>query len=155
MPCTTQLVVIDIMIWVLLVCEGLFRTTHQILLYDDSLLASFSPKGSICNCMSDWVWQHEGQLHQIVILGCCGPTWHSVPICYYIVQWDDDNPLVREYGLWAVRNLCEGNEDIQSSISSLRACSTVDSPDLQARGLQIELDGTTGKPKLVSQPPRS
>lgn len=70
------------------------------------------------------------------------------------VQWDHENPLVREYGLWAVRNLCEGNEDIQSSISSLRACSTVDSPELQAKGLQIELDGKIGKPRLVANQKR-
>ena len=67
------------------------------------------------------------------------------------MQWDDENPLVREYGLWAVRNLCEGNEFIQESIGSLRACSTVDSPDLQQMGMQLELDGTTGKPKMVSR----
>ncbi|KAA6426675.1 MAG: maternal effect embryo arrest 50 [Trebouxia sp. A1-2] len=66
-------------------------------------------------------------------------------------QWDDENPLVREYGLWAVRNLCEGNDAIQESISSLRAHSTVDSPDLQQIGMKIELDGKTGKPKMVAQ----
>lgn len=68
-----------------------------------------------------------------------------------MLQWDDENPLVREYGLWAVRNLCEGNEIIQNSISSLRACSTVDSPDLQQMGMQLELDGQTGKPKMVTR----
>ena len=67
------------------------------------------------------------------------------------MQWDDENPLVREYGLWAVRNLCEGNESIQESISSLRAHSTVDSPDLQKIGMKLELDGQTGKPKMVAQ----
>ena len=68
----------------------------------------------------------------------------------WFLQWDDENPLVREYGLWAVRNLCEGNEAIQDSINSLRACSPVDSPELQAKGLQIELDSKTGKPRLVA-----
>ncbi len=67
------------------------------------------------------------------------------------MQWDDENPLVREYGLWAVRNLCEGNDAIQESISSLRAHSTVDSPELQQIGMKIELDGKTGKPKMVVQ----
>ncbi len=67
------------------------------------------------------------------------------------MQWDDENPLVREYGLWAVRNLCEGNDAIQDSISSLRAHSTVDSPELQQIGMKIELDGKTGKPKMVAQ----
>ncbi|KAL3140251.1 hypothetical protein ABBQ38_004522 [Trebouxia sp. C0009 RCD-2024] len=66
-------------------------------------------------------------------------------------QWDDENPLVREYGLWAVRNLCEGNESIQESISGLRPCSTVDSPDLQQIGMQLELDGQTGKPTMVAR----
>lgn len=66
-------------------------------------------------------------------------------------QWDEENPFVREYALWAVRNLCEGNEEIQSSISSLRASGTVHSPELQAKGLQIKLDDVTGKPKLVTR----
>ena len=61
-------------------------------------------------------------------------------------QWDDDNPFVREYSLWAVRNLCEGNEEIQNSISRLRASGTVHSPELHAKGLQIKLDDVTGKP---------
>ena len=67
------------------------------------------------------------------------------------VQWDDENPLVREYGLWAVRNLCEGNEAVQESINSLRAGSPVNSPELQAKGLQIQLDSKTGKPRLVTR----
>lgn len=67
------------------------------------------------------------------------------------MQWDDENPLVREYGLWAVRNLCEGNDAIQESISSLRAHSAVHSPELQQIGMKIELDGETGKPKMVAQ----
>ena len=66
-------------------------------------------------------------------------------------QWDEENPFVREYALWAVRNLCEGNEEIQSSISSLRASGTVHSPELQAKGLQIKLDDVTGKPKVVTR----
>ena len=68
-----------------------------------------------------------------------------------VFQWDDDNPLVREYGLWAVRNLCENNSSVQESISSLRAHGTVDSPDLQQIGMKLELDGQTGKPKLVAR----
>lgn len=72
-------------------------------------------------------------------------------VLHGVMQWDDENPLVREYGLWAVRNLCEGNDAIQESISSLRAHSTVDSPDLQQIGMKIELDGKTGKPKMVAQ----
>ena len=68
-----------------------------------------------------------------------------------VLQWDDDNPLVREYGLWAVRNLCEGNQAIQESISSLQVCSTVDSPDLQQIGMKLQLDRQTGKPRMVSR----
>ena len=40
----------------------------------------------------------------------------ATPCC---VQWDADNPHVKECAILAVRNLCEGNKAIQGFIAEL------------------------------------
>ena len=64
---------------------------------------------------------------------------------------DEDNPLVREWGLWAVRNLC-GNEEIQRAIGELQACEPVASPELAALGMQLSLNQGTGRLEAVTVP---
>ena len=40
-------------------------------------------------------------------------------------QIDRESPLAREWALWAVRNLCEGNPTAQGAIRDLKACTAV------------------------------
>ena len=58
---------------------------------------------------------------------------------------DPESPLAREWALWAVRNLCEGNEVAQQAIRELRAVAAVDSDELRRAGLQVRLDAETEK----------
>lgn len=66
-------------------------------------------------------------------------------------QIDDASPLAREWGLWAVRNLCEGNEDIQARIQGLELRTAVQSEHLRKMGVQVELDKATGKLKMTQK----
>ncbi len=68
-------------------------------------------------------------------------------------QVDAESPLLREWALWGVRNLCEGNEAAQRAIADLQACTAVDSAELQKLGLRVELDKDTGKLKVERREP--
>ncbi|KAK9816619.1 hypothetical protein WJX72_002828 [[Myrmecia] bisecta] len=55
-------------------------------------------------------------------------------------QIEDQNPLVREWALWAVRNLCCGNDAIQRSIQELQTWSTLLAVFLVASSRSVELE---------------
>lgn len=63
---------------------------------------------------------------------------------------DDDNPFLREWGIWSMRNLLEGNEENQRKVSELEVQGSVDTPELAGLGLRVEVDPKTQRPKLVN-----
>lgn len=63
---------------------------------------------------------------------------------------DDENPFLREWGLWCVRNLLEGNEENQKVVAELEIQGSVDVPQLREIGLRVEIDPKTARPKLVN-----
>ncbi|KAG2331053.1 hypothetical protein Bca52824_002233 [Brassica carinata] len=63
---------------------------------------------------------------------------------------DDENPFLREWGLWCVRNLLEGNEENQKVVAELEMQGSVDVPQLREIGLRVEIDSATSRPKLVN-----
>ena len=66
-----------------------------------------------------------------------------------IMQVDDDSPLVREWALWAVRNLCEGDEGAREAIAALSATDVVQDAALQEAGVSLQLDASTGRPRAL------
>jgi ataxin-10 len=58
-------------------------------------------------------------------------------------------PVVREWALWTVRNLCTGNPQVQDRVRNLRLQTAVQDEALTGRNQQVELDQLTGKLKLV------
>lgn len=68
-------------------------------------------------------------------------------------QLDRQSPLAREWALWAVRNLCEGNPEAQEAIRQLQLCTTVESEELQRLGVKLELDEQTGKLRVTKRAP--
>ncbi|XP_055805960.1 uncharacterized protein LOC129874664 [Solanum dulcamara] len=65
---------------------------------------------------------------------------------------DEDNPFLREWGIWCVRNLLEGNAENQGAIADLELQGTVDVPELVRLGLRVEVDPVTRRTKLVNAP---
>lgn len=63
---------------------------------------------------------------------------------------DDENPFLREWGLWCVRNLLEGNPENQGVVAELEIQGSVDVPQLREIGLRVEIDPKTARPKLVN-----
>ncbi|XP_004492673.1 uncharacterized protein [Cicer arietinum] len=65
---------------------------------------------------------------------------------------DEDNPFLREWGIWSVRNMLEGNEENQKVVSELQLQGSADVPQISALGLRIEVDQKTRRAKLVNVP---
>lgn len=53
---------------------------------------------------------------------------------------DEGNPFVREWGIWSVRNLLEGNAENQQMVADLELQGSVDVPELTGLGLKVEVD---------------
>ncbi|KAL4436610.1 hypothetical protein ABPG75_003749 [Micractinium tetrahymenae] len=68
-------------------------------------------------------------------------------------QLDRQSPLAREWALWAVRNLCEGNPEAQEAIRQLQLCTTVESEEMKRLGVKLELDEQTGKLRVTKRDP--
>ncbi|KAH6755814.1 hypothetical protein C2S53_009086 [Perilla frutescens var. hirtella] len=63
---------------------------------------------------------------------------------------DEDNPFLREWGIWSMRNIFEGNEENQKLVAQLELQRSVDTPDISELGLRVEVDPKTRRPKLVN-----
>lgn len=63
---------------------------------------------------------------------------------------DEDNPFLREWGIWSARNLLEGNVENQHVVSELELQGSVDVPELTGLGLRVEVDQKTRRAKLVN-----
>ncbi|CAH9108320.1 unnamed protein product [Cuscuta epithymum] len=62
---------------------------------------------------------------------------------------DEDNPFLREWGIWAARNLFEGNTDNERVVADLELQGTLNVPELALLGLRVEVDPRTHRAKLV------
>ncbi|XP_057424488.1 uncharacterized protein LOC130718056 [Lotus japonicus] len=67
---------------------------------------------------------------------------------------DEDNPFLREWGIWSVRNMLEGNEENQKLVAELEFQGSADAlPEIAALGLRVEVDQRTRRAKLVNNVP--
>ncbi|KAL6547249.1 hypothetical protein OROMI_022970 [Orobanche minor] len=63
---------------------------------------------------------------------------------------DEDNPFLREWGIWSLRNILEGNMENQQLVTDLKLQKFMDSPEIAGLGLRVEVDPKTHRPKLVN-----
>ena len=61
---------------------------------------------------------------------------------------NENNPYAREWGIFAIRNLCEGNQQNQEVIKNLRVQEAMNSNLLKKSGLKIEIS-SDGKPVVL------
>lgn len=64
---------------------------------------------------------------------------------------DEDNPYMREWGIFSIRNILEGNEENQRFVADLEMQETVDVPEIAAHGLRVEADPVTHRVRLVNK----
>ncbi|XP_074578604.1 uncharacterized protein LOC141835049 [Curcuma longa] len=74
----------------------------------------------------------------------------AIPLLLQQCVVDEDNPLLREWGLWAMRNLLEGNLENQNEVSEFQLQQPVNTPEIDGIGLRVVIDEKTGRPKLVN-----
>ena len=55
-------------------------------------------------------------------------------------QVDDGSPLTREWGLFAVRNLCEASSTLRDHIRGMKAQGVVQTEEIDRLGLKVEID---------------
>ncbi|XP_008776522.2 ataxin-10 [Phoenix dactylifera] len=75
---------------------------------------------------------------------------NGIPLLLQQCVVDEDNPFLREWGLLAVRNLLEGNEENQCAVAQLELQEPVTSPEIAGLGLKVEVDKESGRAKLVN-----
>lgn len=63
---------------------------------------------------------------------------------------DEDNPFLREWGIWSVRNLLEDNAENQRVVAELELQGSVDTPEISGLGLRVEVDPNSRHAKLVN-----
>ncbi|KAL8034664.1 hypothetical protein ABFX02_12G043600 [Erythranthe guttata] len=63
---------------------------------------------------------------------------------------DEDNPFFREWGIWSMRNILEGNVKNRELVVDLEVQGSVDTPEIAGAGLRVEIDPVTRRPKLVN-----
>ena len=63
---------------------------------------------------------------------------------------DEENPFLREWGIWSVRNLLEGNVENQQVVADLEVQGSVDVLELAGLGFKVEVDQQTQRAKLVN-----
>ncbi|XP_043697710.1 ataxin-10-like [Telopea speciosissima] len=74
---------------------------------------------------------------------------NGIPLLLQQCVTDEDNPFLREWGIWMVRNLLAGNAENQREVAELKVQGSVDLPEFAALGLQVVVD-QSGRPKLVN-----
>ena len=75
----------------------------------------------------------------------------GVPIVLNHTRGQDDEPYLREWSLWTVRNMTNGSDEARKKIIELQPQAVEQSDELLARGLGVELNSETQKPRVVRQ----
>ncbi|KAI9160748.1 hypothetical protein LWI28_011179 [Acer negundo] len=68
---------------------------------------------------------------------------------------DEENQFLREWGIWSVRNILEGNEENQQVVADLELQGSIDVPELSGLGLKVEVNQQTQRAKLVNVPSKA
>lgn len=97
----------------------------------------------------------------VAVLGNCAFRWKPVQdkirekngILLLLQQCviDEDNPYMREWGIFSIRNILEGNEENQRFVADLEMQGTVDVPEIAGHGLRVEADPVTHRVRLVNK----
>lgn len=72
----------------------------------------------------------------------------GVPVLLACTRGEDGDEYLREYALWAVRNVCAGSESARLEIEAMQPRAAADAHELAAAGLRVAVDPVTGRVKI-------
>ena len=72
----------------------------------------------------------------------------GVPVILACTRGEDGDEYLREYALWAVRNICAGSDAARREIEALQPRAAADAHELAAAGLNVSVDPETGRVKV-------
>ena len=72
----------------------------------------------------------------------------GVPVLLACTRGEDGDEYLREYALWAVRNVCAGSEEARREIEALQPRAAADAHELAAAGLNVSVDPETGRVRV-------
>ena len=73
----------------------------------------------------------------------------GLPIVLNHTRGEEGEAYLREWALWAVRNLTQSSELARSKIAELQPQAVEESEELLSRSLGVELNRETGRPRVV------
>jgi ataxin-10 len=73
----------------------------------------------------------------------------GIPIVLNHTRGEEGEPYLREWALWAVRNLTQSSELARSKIADLQPQAIEESEELLSKSLGVELNRETGRPRVV------
>ena len=72
----------------------------------------------------------------------------GVPVLLACTRGEDGDEYLREYALWAVRNVCAGSDAARGEIEAMQPRAAADAHELAAAGLRVAVDPVTGRVKI-------
>ena len=75
----------------------------------------------------------------------------GVPMVLNHTRGEDGEAYLREWALWAVRNMTEVSDAARQKIIELQPQAVEESEELLAKGLDVELNRETGRPRVVKR----
>ncbi|XP_022913919.1 ataxin-10 [Onthophagus taurus] len=102
---------------------------------DITLHPAFGFKASLIRLIGNMCWKHIGNQHEVREL-------EGIPLLLDCCNMDARNPLIIQWIVYALRNLCENNLENQKAISSITKLGVVDSETLNEIGITLSDDGS-------------
>ena len=80
----------------------------------------------------------------------CDQTFElgGVAMILAATRGEDGDEYLREYALWATRNVCAGSDEARAEIEAMHPKEAADSQALAAKGIGVRVDPETGKVRV-------
>lgn len=98
-------------------------------------------KRSIIRVIGNICFENENVQNRVRLKG-------GIPLILESCKIDDDNPLIQQWAIFALRNLCQNNLENQAEVAKFEKVGIADSPVLKSMGLTV-VENEKGKMSLT------
>lgn len=90
---------------------------------------AYGLKSDLMRVLCNLSWRHTSVQNAVEATG-------GIEVALSSTAVDDGNPMLREWALFAIRNLCEDNPKVQAHVESLKIQDVAPTPELEELGLK-------------------